>query len=50
MREDVLCPKADIHRADSAIRDDQLAANYLAFIKLASIRIWLRAYESVPWS
>jgi hypothetical protein len=23
-------------------------ANYLAFIKLASIRIWLRVYESTP--
>jgi transposase len=28
-----------------ATRYDKLAANYLAFIKLASIRIWLRAYE-----
>ena len=27
---------------------DKLAANYLAFIKLAAIRIWLRAYESTP--
>jgi transposase len=26
-----------------ATRYDKLAANYLAFIKLASIRIWLRA-------
>jgi hypothetical protein len=25
-----------------------LAANYFAFIKLASIRVWLRAYESTP--
>jgi hypothetical protein len=25
---------------------DKLTANYLAFIKLASIRIWLRANES----
>ena len=24
----------------------RIATNYLAFIKLASIRIWLRAYES----
>jgi transposase len=24
------------------------AANYLAFVKLASIRIWLRANESTP--
>ena len=29
-----------------ATRYDKLAANYLAFIKLASIRIWLRANES----
>jgi transposase len=27
---------------------DKLAANYLAFVKLASIRIWLRANESAP--
>ena len=31
-----------------ATRYDKLAANYLAFIKLASIRIWLRTYESTP--
>jgi transposase len=31
-----------------ATRYDKLAANYLSFIKLASIRIWLRAYESTP--
>jgi len=31
-----------------ATRYDKLAANYLAFIKLAAIRIWLRAYESTP--
>jgi transposase len=29
-----------------ATKHDKLAANYLAFFKLASIRIWLRAYES----
>jgi transposase len=29
-----------------ATRYDRLAANYMAMIKLASIRIWLRAYES----
>jgi hypothetical protein len=29
-----------------ATRYDKLAANYLAFIKLAAIRIWLRANES----
>jgi len=27
---------------------DKRAANYLAFIKLACIRIWLRACESTP--
>ena len=32
-----------------ATRYDQLAANYLAFVKLASIRIWLRANESAPY-
>src|SRR5271169_2563762 len=31
-----------------ATRYDRLAANCLAFIKLASIRIWLHAYESAP--
>ena len=31
-----------------ATRYDRLAANYLAFIKLASIRVWLRVYESAP--
>jgi transposase len=31
-----------------AIRYDKLAANYLAFVKLASIRIWLRANEAEP--
>jgi hypothetical protein len=28
-----------------ATRYDKLAANYLSFIKVAAIRIWLRAYE-----
>jgi transposase len=32
-----------------ATRYDKLAANYLAFIKLAAIRVWLRAYESTPF-
>jgi transposase len=27
-------------------RYDKLAANYLAFVQLASIRLWLRANES----
>jgi transposase len=31
-----------------ATRYDKLAVNYLAFIKLASIRIWLRANEFAP--
>jgi len=31
-----------------ATRYDKLAANYLAFIQLASIRLWLRANESAP--
>jgi transposase len=31
-----------------ATRYDNLAANYLAFIKLASIRMWLRVNESKP--
>ena len=31
-----------------ATRYDKLADNYLAFIKLASIRVWLRAYEFTP--
>lgn len=29
-----------------ATRYDKLADNFLAFVKLASIRLWLRAYES----
>jgi transposase len=31
-----------------ATRYDKLAANYLAFIQLASIRLWLRINESAP--
>jgi transposase len=31
-----------------ATRYDRLAANYLAFVQLASIRLWLRANESTP--
>jgi len=31
-----------------ATRYDELAANQLAFVELASIRIWLRANESTP--
>ncbi len=29
-----------------ATRHDKLTANYMAMIKLASIRVWLRVYES----
>jgi len=32
-----------------ATRYDRLAANYLAFVQLASIRLWLRVNESAPW-
>jgi transposase len=32
-----------------ATRYDKLAANDLAFVKLASIRIWLRANAFTPW-
>src|SRR5271169_1908114 len=31
-----------------ATRHDKLAAYYLAFIQLASIRLWLRVNESTP--
>ena len=31
-----------------ATRYDKLAANYLAFVQLASIRLWLRANEPRP--
>jgi transposase len=31
-----------------ATRYDRLAASYLGFIKLASIGVWLRVYESAP--
>jgi len=33
-----------------ATRYDKLAANYLAFIQLASIRLWLRVNESTLYS
>ena len=33
------------HRRRIATRYDKLAANYLAFVQLASIRLWLRVYE-----
>ena len=31
-----------------ATRYDKLAANYLAFIQLASMRLWLRVNEATP--
>jgi transposase len=31
-----------------ATRYDKLAANYLAFIQLASVRLWLRVNEYTP--
>ena len=31
-----------------ATRYDKLEANYLAFVKRAAIRVWLRAYELAP--
>ena len=36
------------HHERTATRYDKLAANYLAFIQLASIRLWLRVDESTP--
>jgi transposase len=62
-RKDPICFSPYLYRARSSVerffnrikqcrplasRYDKLAANYLAFIKLAAIRIWLRAYESTP--
>jgi transposase len=32
-----------------ATRHDKLVANYLAFIQLASIRLWLRVNESTAY-
>ncbi len=32
-----------------ATRYDKLAANYLAFVQLAAIRLWLRVNESASW-
>ena len=62
-RKDTICFSPHLYRARNlverffnkikqcrriATRYDKLAGNYLAFIKLASIRLWLRAYESTP--
>ena len=41
------CSRRDCTRIRRvATRYDKLAANYLAMIQLASMRLWLRAYES----
>ena len=34
--------------ASVATRYDKLTVNYLAFVQLASIRLWLRVNESAP--
>lgn len=62
-RKDPICFSAQLYRARNlverffnkikqcrrvATRYDKLAANYLAFIQLASIRLWLRVYEYRP--
>ena len=62
-RKDALCFSPYLYRARNLIerfcnkikqcrrvatRYDKLAANYLAFVQLASIRLWLRANESTP--
>jgi transposase len=62
-RKDTLCFSPYLYRARNlverffnkikhcrrvATRYDKLAANYLAFIQLASIRLWLRVNESTP--
>jgi transposase len=36
------------NNAAVATRYDKLAANYLAFVQLASIRLWLCVNESTP--
>jgi transposase len=38
------------HTRRIAARCDELAANHLAFVRLASIRQWLRPNESMPYS
>ena len=64
-RRDALCFSPYLYRARNlverffnkikqcrrvATRYDKLAVNYLAFIQLASIRLWLRVNESTPSS
>ena len=40
----MFCRLKDFRRI--ATRYDKLADNFLAMVKLASMRLWLRAYES----
>jgi transposase len=62
-RNEPICFSPHLHRARNlverifnkikqcrgvATRYDRLAANYLAFVQLASIRLWLRVNESTP--
>jgi hypothetical protein len=43
-----MCSKLK-HFRRVAARYDKPAANFLAMIQLASMRLWLRAYESTAW-
>jgi transposase len=64
-RKDPICFSPHLYRARNLIerffnrikqcrrvatRYDKLASNYLAFVQLASIRLWLRVYEFTPYS
>ncbi len=63
-RSDLICFSPYLYRARNRVerffnrikqcrrvapRYDRLAANYLAFVELASIRLWLRLNESASW-
>ena len=63
-RNEPICFNPDLYRARNlverffnkikqcrrvATRYDKFAANDLAIIQLASIRLWLRVNESIPW-
>ena len=62
-RKEPICFSPHLHRARNlverffnkikqcrriATRYDKLAVNHLSLIKLASIRVWLRAYQPTP--
>lgn len=62
-RKDPICFSPHLHRARNqverffnrikqcrpvATRYDKLAENFLAFVKLAAVRVWLRVNESTP--